>query len=196
MNASDKLAEIFARFPGIGPRQARRFVYYLLSASPSFRAELAKTITELTKEIRECVSCGRYFSNGKASECRVCSDKSRDTQTLMIVERDVDLISIEQSGAFKGAYAILGGSIPFNAEKVPVYIRLNRIQNRIKTLDGLNEIILAFSATPDGDSTARYVKEYIMKTFPDVSYKITTLGRGLSTGSELEYADRDTIRSA
>ena len=113
MDSLHKLEEIFAHFPGIGPRQARRFVYYLLNKSPNYIGEFIRLIEEVKKSTSECIQCHRFFIQGITSvTCPVCNDPNRDTSTLMIVARDSDFEAIEKSGAYRGLYFILGGTIP------------------------------------------------------------------------------------
>ena len=121
MNRIEKLTQIFSQFPGIGPRQARRFVYFLLTKNVEILEELSKQIVDLKKEIRSCEKCKRFFDiNQKRVRPEICSicDSNRDKSTLMIVQRDADLETIEKNGAFDGIYFVLGGSIPI-LEKEP-----------------------------------------------------------------------------
>src|SRR3989338_6015022 len=111
MNAIEKLVEHFSKFPGVGSRQARRFVYFLLGRSNGFMEELAGGILELKKHIKVCQSCWRFFpSDFSGPLCLICSDSERDNGSLMVLERDVDLENVEKSGVFRGKYFVLGGS--------------------------------------------------------------------------------------
>ena len=192
----EKLADLFARFPGIGPRQAKRFVYFLLTQNGSFTAELANEILALRKEVARCVDCQRFF-RGSGRLCSVCGNASRDHTSLLVVEKDVDLDAIEKTGIYKGLYFVLGGILPLLEKAPDEMIRTASLLALVKTRiqkDSLKEIILALSATPDGDNTAEYVKEKLEPVLGDIPIHI--LGRGLSTGSELEYADQETLRNA
>ncbi len=197
MDSLHKLEEIFAHFPGIGPRQARRFVYYLLNKSPSYIGEFIRLIEEVKKSTSECIQCRRFFIQGiMSTTCPVCSDSNRDTTTLMIVARDSDFETIEKSGAYRGYYFILGGTIPVLDKEPEKRIRLEKLLNHITDATDLKEIILSLNTTPDGEHTGNVVKEAIQK-LPHASHvKITILGRGLSTGAELEYVDGETLRNA
>jgi len=196
MTPSEKLIQLFGKFPGIGPRQARRFVFFLLSAPPGLRSDLVEAIKDLGGSVAQCASCNRYFS-GRGSICSICGDPDRDHGTLMLVERDVDLESVERSGTYKGLYFVLGGTIPLLAEHPPPHVRITALDARLKNLkDDLSEVILAFSATADGDATTRFITEHLKSLKLPERTTLSILGRGLSTGSELEYADPETIRSA
>ncbi|MFA6432370.1 MAG: toprim domain-containing protein [Candidatus Paceibacterota bacterium] len=197
MDSLRRLEEIFAHFPGIGPRQAKRFVYHLLAKSPASIKEFTQLVEEVKRSTAQCSSCHRFFMgmNAKASDCSVCSDTSRDQSTLMVVARDSDFESIEKSGAYKGLYFILGGTVPILDKEPEKRIRLKPLLERAGKKDsGLNEIILSLNATPDGENTAEIVRDALIKL--KGSFKVSILGRGLSTGSELEYTDGDTIKSA
>lgn len=197
MSPLDRLTELFRDFPGIGPRQAKRFVYFLLSAKQGYRSELSRLIQNIGADISQCALCFRFFPKSRASseQCRICSDEGRDSGTLMVVERDVDLESIERSGAFKGKYLVLGGTVPLASENPEKHVRLKELVARAEA-DTLSEIILGFSATTDGDHTRLIAEEWLRPLSEAKKLKVSVLGRGLSTGSELEYADPETIKAA
>jgi recombination protein RecR len=137
----------------------------------------------------------RYFG-GPGSICGICENLERDAKVLAIVASDADLLALERSGTYSGQYFVLGGTISLASEKMSG-LRLKQLLDSIpdRVVSGLCEIILAFPANPEGDATAIRVREEIQKD-PFVELQITSLGRGLSTGSELEYADPDTLKSA
>jgi recombination protein RecR len=209
MDSLHRLEELFTHFPGIGPRQARRFVYYLLGRSPASIQEFIKLIEEVRKATSECPQCHRLFVVGPTSKnahgmCSICSDTSRDSSTLMIVARDSDFESIEKSGVYKGLYFILGGTVPILDKEPEKRIRLKalleRVSNQKSPISNLSEIILSLNTTPDGEHTATIVKDALNKLFSQNhslhQSVVTVLGRGLSTGAELEYADSETIKNA
>jgi recombination protein RecR len=212
MNSLHRLEELFAHFPGIGPRQARRFVYYLLGKSPTAISEFIKLIEEVRKATSECSQCHRLFvHSNKSIQCNVCGDSSRDTSTLMLVARDSDFESIEKSGTYRGLYFILGGTVPILDKEPEKRIRLRGLLERVEKeclvdpthtdhKKQLAEIILSLNTTPDGEHTADIVRDALLKLTKNLPLspdpKITVLGRGLSTGAELEYADSETIRNA
>lgn len=208
-NPIERLTEIFRHFPGIGPRQAQRFVYHLLNRPTRDIEELARLIQEVKKTVRQCADCFRYFPaddiayNGdpraavSAAKCSICADPKRDETIIMVVSRDADLDAIEKSGVYKGKYFVLGGSIPILENEPEKRVRLAELMSRIGGLKKLAEIVISLSATPEGDHTADFLRSALEKKLGSkAEIKISTLGRGLSTGSELEYADSDTIRSA
>ena len=208
MNPIEKLSAAFERFPGIGPRQARRFVQYLLSSPESARKELAQNVAKLGSETKECAKCHRWFVKATASGgaspkamdalCSICSNSRRDTGILFVVEKDADLDQVERSG-FRGLYFVLGGAIPLAAEEPEKHVRARELLRRISE-DGaakkLTEVILGLSATTEGEHTRQILYEKIEPLGKGLSFKLSSLGRGLSTGSELEYADPDTIAEA
>lgn len=198
MSPLDRLSELFRDFPGIGPRQAKRFVYFLLASNPQYRKELSTLIEKMGAQVLQCTSCFRYFpqsqSKGPTELCKICADSNRDHTTLLAVERDVDIESVERSGAYKGVYLVLGGTVPLASEEPEKFVRLDELL-KAASRPGLTEIILGFSATTEGDHT-RLIAEEWLKGPAGAGLKVSVLGRGLSTGSELEYADPDTIRAA
>ena len=194
MNAIERLTQIFRHFPGIGPRQAKRFVYYLLSRNTDTLGELVSAIGDLGREITQCKMCFRYFArNGVVKEtCSTCTDSTRDTSMLMIVPRDIDLEAVEKSGTYKGYYFVLGGTLPILEKEPEKRIRTKNLESRIKKDKDIKEIILAMNANSDGENTVEYLKNHL----PLDGIVVTTLGRGLSTGAELEYADPETLKNA
>ncbi|OGG71285.1 hypothetical protein A3F27_02095 [Candidatus Kaiserbacteria bacterium RIFCSPHIGHO2_12_FULL_53_13] len=196
MDPIDRLTAIFERFPGIGPRQAERFVHFLLRASPAIRRELTDAVSGLGGSVHRCSECMRFHS-GARDVCSMCANKERDAGLLAVVSSDADLQALERSGTYRGRYFVLGGTISLASEKTSgLRIRelLASIPERAK--NGLREIILAFPANPEGDATAIRVREEMTTLASTHQFSITALGRGLSTGSELEYADPDTIKNA
>jgi len=195
MDPLNKLAEYFGEFPGIGPRQAKRFVYFLLTRNAHHLEDISKLILEIKKSVRICTSCFRFYPDGKSVICPICSNANRDSHELMIVSRDVDFEAIEKSKVYQGYYFILGGTIPILEKEPEKKVRLKELKNKIAQ-GNFSEIILSMNATADGEHTTDFIRDYIKENFVDKDIKITVLGRGLSTGTELEYADHDTIRSA
>lgn len=199
MNSLDKLIAHFEKFPGIGGRQARRFAFHVLMLPKADLIELSELIASIQDQVIGCTSCRRFFAqSGSNTECNICSNSSRDASKLIVVERDSDIQSIERSGTYDGLYFVLGGTMPLLESKEKKTLRgngLKKIVNERKSI-GLSEIILAFSINPDGENTARYVESLLKDDLSGTEIKISHLGRGLSTGSELEYADPETIKNA
>ncbi len=196
MNSIDKLTEIFSRFPGIGPRQAKRFVYFLLQRHNGTTEDLIRALGELKVETSQCSRCFRFFPKNNTGTllCNICSDKNRDQSILMIVPRDTDLDAVEKSRSFKGIYFVLGGALPILEKEPERRIRINELYSRLKA-EGptFKEIILAMNANNEGENTADYLKEHLS---PLTQASFSILGRGLSTGAELEYADPETLKNA
>lgn len=192
----DRLSSIFERFPGIGPRQAQRFVQYLLRSSPALRRELVEAMRELGTTVHQCPSCKRFHS-GSMGPCSLCTKPEREHGLLAVVATDADLLALERSGTYRGTYFVLGGTVSFTSEKAShlrIQDLLSSIPSRIEK--GLSEVILAFPANPEGDATAVRVREELADLAILHDFTVSELGRGLSTGSELEYADPDTLRFA
>ena len=188
----DRLIESFLKFPGIGPRQAKRFVYFLAGESKAYVDNLAKLILEVKSGMKQCESCYRYFEskNIEIDLCPVCSGASRDSSVIMVVEKDVDLENIERTGNFRGKYFVLGGLLSL-AGNGTAEVRLKQLFEKVQK-EKPAEIILATSATVEGENTNLYIERIL----EPLKVKITRLGRGLSTGAELEYSDSDTIENA
>lgn len=203
MNIIEDLANALTRLPGIGPRQAKRFVYFLLTHGKAERRQLADLIVALDSEVKQCPECMR-FHNNKSPVCNYCADTARSDTELMLVEKDQDLAAVERAGTYKGRYFVLGGVLTLSGTG---FIRekelIRTIEKRLaKTAEGgspgaqsaLREIVLALSATSEGEHTADHVRGLLSPFRSQV--KISVLGRGLATGSELEYSDAETLRAA
>ncbi len=200
MSDLDKLIAEFEKFPGVGARQARRFAFHILTLNDIGSAELARLIKDLRATVTECQSCKRFFSSTNAQTlCSICDASNRDRSRVMVVERDTDIQAVERAGVYDGLYFVLGGSVPLlnnndnnklrgGALKATAEVRLKE--------NGLKEVILGFAINPDGENTARFVESILAPLFVGTTCTISHLGRGLSTGSELEYADAETIKSA
>lgn len=188
----EDLARAFERFPGIGPRQAKRFVYHLLNASQSDRTRLADLIAKLGNDVKQCPECMRFWS-GSGELCSYCGDTSRDDAVLMLVEKDQDLAAVERTGAYRGRYFVLGGALTLSGKgSIRERELLERVERRAK--GALQEIVLALSATSEGEHTADHIRQLL--TPLRAHLRLSELGRGLSTGSELEYADAPTLSGA
>lgn len=201
MNNLEKLVELFRQFPGIGPRQARRFAYFLLTRDSNYVRNLSSLISEVKSGVKECSSCHRFFlpevKNKGLNECEICENKNRDRSILMIVSRDVDLEAVEKSGTFNGLYFVLGGTLPILEENPEKRIRIKELVLCIKGNENeISEIILGLNANPEGEHTAEFVVVTLSPIAKEKNIKISHLGHGLSTGTELEYIDPDTLKSA
>jgi recombination protein RecR len=186
----EKLIEYFLRFPGIGSRQAKRFAYFLAEQNPDYIKNLSELIAEIKKDVKQCASCYKFFEeSGNTKECSLCRNINRD-KIIMVVEKNVDLENIERTGIYHGKYFVLGGviSLANNNHKKP---RFKELFEKVKN-EKPDEVIIATSATIEGENTARYIE----KILESLKIKTTRLGRGLSTGTELEYIDTETMSNA
>lgn len=199
MDRIDELAQALARLPGIGPRQGKRFVFHLLAAGAAERTKLAELILSLGKEVRQCTECLRFYNlpaskqPEQGNSCNYCSSKARDDSQLMIVEKDQDLTALERAGTYKGRYFVLGGVLTLSGKGTIRGKELVRMIEKRLAHD-LKEIVLALSATSEGEHTTDHIRE-LLAPFRN-HLKISILGRGLATGSELEYSDAETLRAA
>ena len=188
-----KLIYHFEQLPGIGPRQARRLTYSLLRRSRSDLQEFGTLLQNLRGNVHECPTCGLYHTDSE-KECSFCRNPNRDNTALMIVEKDADMETVEGSGLYDGRYLILGGVLPISG-KNQVRDQLVRHALKHRISNGLTEIILGLSATTEGEQTREYVTDLITPLLPP-EVRISILGRGFATGTELEYSDTETLRSA
>jgi recombination protein RecR len=199
MNPIDKLTEHFKEFPGIGERQAKRFVYFLLHKNPGYVIELGDKILDLKNTIHQCPSCFLFFQSKQDQLCDVCNNPKTDKTSLLIVEKDADYENIKRSKNYSGKYFILGGLVPIVTKDTPNYVRtkelISSIEKQAKESD-LKEVILALSLNPQGEHTDMYLREILDNAQKNYNFKIVSLGRGLSTGTELEYSDSETIKNA
>lgn len=162
---------------------------------------MKETLDNLEKNVTLCGECYRTTdANGSAPFCAFCKDPKRDRATIAVVEKESDMQNIEKTGAFSGRYHILGGVISTLDPESPKRIHLRELHARISTAlsaNGEAEVILATSATTEGDMTAMYIERILAPLASEhPRLRVTRLGRGLSAGSELEYADDQTLRNA
>lgn len=192
------LIDYFLKFPGIGPKQATRFAFFLLGEKNEYRKNLASAIAELREKVGICKQCYRSsMQPNQDSLCGYCKDKKRDAATVMVVEKETDMENVEKTRQYNGLYHILGGTISPLEASSPEKLHLKELFARVKTIaeSGKScEVILATNATTEGDATALYIQRILEPLGEKV--KITRLGRGLTTGSELEYSDPQTIANA
>lgn len=201
MSTLDELIRHFERFPGVGARQARRFAWHLMSLPETESQKISTLIADLPGSVTTCHSCYRFFANhyNQNTLCDICNDPNRDSSKLLVIAADNDIPAIERSGVYTGLYFVLGGTVPLLSEPENKRLRANTLKETVRERrdsDALNEIILAFPINPDGENTARFVRSKLDELTDPESLRIVELGRGLSTGSELEYADSDTIKHA
>src|SRR3989344_1310574 len=186
------LIKLFQRLPGVGPRQAARFVIALLEQPEENLQELGGSINNLKRDISFCNECFNISNN---HSCQICHDSKRDRNKLMVVEKITDLESIEKTGLYKGLYHVLGGAINPLDKINPANLRIKELEKRLGEMAESNDIELIIATNPNtpGETTALYLRD-ILANKKGVS--ITRLGRGLSSGSNLEYADETTLKHA
>ncbi len=191
----ERLTKLFLRFPGIGERQARRFAYFILSQESTYVEALAQALVEARSRAYTCTRCMRIFE-GTPGMCDICGDTKRDHTTLAVVEKSQDISAFTKT-QYNGLFFNLGGLIPIVQKNIIDNTNASLLVNRIikETQSGtLKEVILAFPITPNGEHTDQALRELIAKA--NISITISSLGRGLSTGAELEYADSASLSAS
>jgi len=188
-----QLADLFLKFPGIGRRQAMRFAYFVLTQPESYVASLAKELIRARSQAHTCTKCQRIFEGG-AGLCETCSSVMRDHTQLLVVEKSQDIDSFAKT-TYNGLFFVLGGLIPIVQKNVLAGTNVQLLIERVKheTLD-LKEIILAFPITPNGEHTDFAIREMLGPL--SITFAVTSLGRGLSSGAELEYADAASLNAS
>lgn len=184
----DQLIGLMAKLPGLGPRSARRAVLQLVKKRTLLLEPLARSMTEVAATARECLTCGNV---GTLDTCGICSDPKRDDSLICVVSDVADLWAMERSSAFKGRYHVLGGVLSALDGVGPEELHIPRLVNRVET-GGVTEVILALSATIDGQTTAHYIADQLEGS----GASVTSLAQGVPIGGELDYLDDGTITAA
>ncbi len=196
MSQIDDLQLLLKKLPGIGPRQARRFVYFLLSADAGYIHKLTTTLDQLRREKSLCSFCKRlYFNSNNKVLCPTCSDTSRDLSKLLIIEKNSDFENFERSGVWNGKYFLVLKNIGVTEDNPQNRLSLDRVIKEIES-GSVNEIVTALSVNPDGEYTTEYISKQLRPYTETHNLKLSSLARGLSTGSEIEYADSETLKQA
>jgi recombination protein RecR len=185
-----QLIESFEKLPGIGPKSAQRLVFYLLHNPDHQLEEFSERLLALKKNT---VLCSQCHNVSETDPCPVCSDPTRDSLALCVVEQPLDVIALENSGAFHGKYHVLHGAIAPLNNIGPDQLFLYDITKR---LDGVEELIIATNPTMEGEATALYITEYLRQHKEGENVKITRIGHGLPIGADIEYADGVTLTRA
>jgi recombination protein RecR len=193
-----KLIEYFTRLPGIGPRQASRFASTLLDEDETTLAGFGETLIELSRSVGRCDECFRSIEKREGRKaCDLCTLDT--TGSILVVEKDQDLETISKTGTWPDGYHVLGGTISLLNEKSRVTDRIRGLHARLAKKareDSPIEVVLATSATTEGDSTALYIERILEPFVKEKKVSVTRLGRGISTGTEMEFADPQTLRDA
>jgi recombination protein RecR len=187
-DAVTQLLAALNNLPGIGPRSAERLALHLVQADPAMARQLAQAILQARERVRACSICGALTEK---SPCAICTDDKRDASLICVVERAVDIITIDKAGKFRGRFHVLGGRIsPVNGIG-PEDLRIDLLAQRLNS-EPVREIILALATDVEGDATSYY----LAKRFASNAVKVTRIAYGLPAGSGLEFADELTVNMA
>jgi len=181
----ERLIQLLAKLPGLGPRSARRAALALLKKRDTLLEPLADSLREAADAILTCEVCGNLDTQ---SPCAICSDTRRDSHLLCVVEDVADLWALERAGVFRGRYHVLGGALSALDGITPE--RLNVVQLLERAKHGVDEVILAMNATVEGQTTAHYLMDLLGDR------KVTRLAHGVPVGGELDYLDEGTLSAA
>ena len=184
----DHLVRLISKLPGLGLRSARRIVLHLLNNKEKEMLVLSDEIKDVAERVKFCVICGNMDTS---EECYICKDEKRDVSTICVVENVGDLWAIERSGVFSGKYHVLGGVLSALDNIGPDDLKIGQLVQRAKS-EKIKEVILANSATVDGQTTAHYIADQLSST--DII--VSRLAQGLPMGGELDFLDDGTITQA
>jgi recombination protein RecR len=183
----ERLIQLLAKLPGLGPRSARRAALALLKKREALLDPLSAALRDAAAAIRTCEVCGNLDTT---SPCSICRDPRRDSHVLCVVEDVADLWALERAGVFRGKYHVLGGALSALDGVTPE--RLNVPQLMARVGEGVDEVILAMNATVEGQTTAHY----LMDALEPKGVKVTRLAHGVPVGGELDYLDEGTLNAA
>jgi recombination protein RecR len=198
MDILKRLQELFKRFPGIGERQAMRFAYFLATADEGYVRSLTEAISAMRKEVRRCARCYALSERIVDGKCTLCMDTATDASVLLVVEKDADRERFMKAKTHTGTYFVLGGLAPAIEKDAHAHIRIKELSSlaeREMTSVGLTEVVLALSATPDGERTEAILLN-ALRALQEKGLVVSVLGKGLSTGTEIEYSDKETLSHA
>lgn len=182
------LIHLLARLPGLGPRSARRAVLHLIKRREALLLPLATALNRAAETIRGCSLCGNLDTS---DPCAICDNPKRDPALICVVEEVADLWAMERCGAFKGRYHVLGGTLSALDGRGPEQLRIDALAGRAREV-GITEVILALSATVDGQTTSHYISERLAGS----GVAVTQLAHGVPVGGELDYLDDGTLTAA
>jgi recombination protein RecR len=183
----ERLIQLLAKLPGLGPRSARRAALTLLKKRDILLDPLASAMRDAASAIKTCDTCGNLDTT---SPCAVCRDPRRETHLLCVVEDVADLWALERAGVFRGRYHVLGGALSALDGVTPERLNVVSLIGRVN--DGVEEVILAMNATVEGQTTAHY----LMDTLANANVRVTRLAHGVPVGGELDYLDEGTLSAA
>ncbi len=188
--ALEELIEAFAALPGVGPRSAERYAYYMLKNEPSKSHQLATALQKLHSSIGQCQKTFALVEKGQKLS-PLYTDPRRDKKLVAVVAESFDIVALEKTGQFRGTYHVLGGLVSPIDGISPENLHIKELISRLDD-DKVEEVVLATNASVEGESTALYIQQQIGKR----KVKITRLARGLPIGVDLEYADQITLTRA
>jgi recombination protein RecR len=187
-NDIDKLIQLLAKLPGLGPRSARRAALYLIKRREAIMAPLAAALETAAASIKTCSACGNLDT---VDPCSVCTDPRRNASLVCVVEDVADLWALERTAVFKGRYHVLGGTLSVLDGVGPEDLNIPKLIARVKD-DGVSEVILATNVTVDGQTTAHYIADRLKET----GVAVSGLAHGVPVGGELDYLDEGTLSAA
>jgi recombination protein RecR len=201
MSPKESLNQLFKDFPGIGTRQAERFVYFLMRKSPGYITLLQEQLGKLHTNMHRCTESQQYFYDADQGHhtSPIARDPSRDRSLIMVVSKDVDLKTMESAHVYRGTYFVLGGLAPMIDDNIDRYISLSVLIDRVTARavdESLQEVILAMPLNTEGEHTRTIIEQSLKDLSTQYGFRVTRLGRGLSTGTELEYSDGETLKHA
>src|SRR5215470_2680215 len=182
----ERLVQLLAKLPGLGPRSARRAALALLKRKEALLGPLAAALTDAAEAINQCSTCGNLDT---VDPCSLCRDPTRDESVLCVVEDVADLWALERASVFRGRYHVLGGALSALDGMTPDRLNLAPLLARTK---GVEEVILAMNATVEGQTTAHYLMDLLKSS----GIKVTRLAHGVPVGGELDYLDEGTLSAA
>jgi recombination protein RecR len=189
----DRLVQMLAKLPGLGPRSARRAALFLLTRKEAVLAPLADALARAAQTVRTCSTCHNLDTT---DPCAVCANPLRDAGLICVVEQVADLWAIERTSSFRGRYHVLGGVLSPLDGVGPDDLAISDLVERVKS-GNVNEVVLATSATVDGRTTAHYIADRLTNIQSGgAPVEITALARGIPVGGELDYLDDGTLASA
>lgn len=184
----DRLMQLLARMPGLGPRSARRAALALIQKREGLLLPLVEALTAVADSVRTCSVCGNYDTQ---DPCAVCCDTRRETSVICVVRDVADLWALERTAAFRGRYQVLGGLLSALDGVAPEDLAIEKLVSRVRE-DAVTEVILALPATVDGQTTAHYIADALETEGVTVS----GLAQGVPVGGELDYLDDGTLLAA
>jgi recombination protein RecR len=184
----ERMVELLAKLPGLGPRSARRAALHLLKKRDQIMRPLGLALADAASKVKTCTVCGNLDTS---DPCGVCQDPVRDTTTLCVVAEVGDLWALERSGAFSGRYHVLGGVLSALDGVRPEDLRIGGLMSRVREGE-VNEVVLALAATVEGQTTSHYLADLLSET----NVTITRLAHGVPIGGELDHLDDGTLLAA